>query len=334
MGRSDKAPASGEFVRRQLAALKSITQDEILFSYFEMPSEVANANSSTKRYLTFVSAFFTKYIFSRKKFSILHVHFFFPTILLAIAYKIFRNPRVKIITTFHGNDVYAYRHAPWWYRISFSFVHHSIFVTERLKQSFYNQNISYSVLCAGILPVFKAEAKKVKEYDLIFVGTLNKNKGALRLIELLGQLPDSVSLAVVGTGEFQRELEGLSKNHNVEYFKFSCAEELVNLYQKSKWLINLSYNESFGLVITEAMACGLPVIATKTDGSLSQVIENHNGYIIQQNEKISGNIFKLISETSRYKYNQLSDNAKLSTKKYQLSFVVKEIKKIYLEIIN
>ena len=114
MGRSTSTPASGEFVRRQMSAIKDIAEDELELTYFEMPVKAITANSSLKRYFGFLFAFFKMHILSNKTYAVLHVHFFFPTILLAIAYKIFRKPSVKIVATFHGNDIYYYKKFTWW----------------------------------------------------------------------------------------------------------------------------------------------------------------------------------------------------------------------------
>lgn len=335
MGRSDSTPASGEFVRRQMSAIKEIAGEEFELSYFEMPSKSITANSALKRYLGFLFSFIKRHIFSRKKYSILHVHFFFPTIVLAIVYKVLRNPRVKIITTFHGNDIYHYRRFSWWYRWCFSFVDHAIFVTEKLKQHFYKQELPHSVLCAGMLPIFSSNSQvksSDKKYDFIFVGTLDKNKGSVRLKKLLTEMPESSVVAIVGAGTYEKDIIELAKTKHIDYFNFCSAEQLVGLYHQTKWLVNLSYNESFGLVMTEALACGLPVLATNTDGSSSQINHGVNGFIVAQDEQLINNILTILDNTSESTYRELSKRAQQGSEKFTLPFIAKEIKKIYIEV--
>jgi glycosyltransferase involved in cell wall biosynthesis len=336
MGRSEGAPDSGGFVRRQMSAIQDISGDELVLSYFEMPAKSITANSALKRYSGFLYSFAKQYIFSKKTYSILHVHFFFPTIVLAIAYKVFRNPKVKIVTTFHGNDIYYYKKFTWWYRWCFSFVDHSIFVTQKLKEQFFKQKLPHTILCAGMLPIFSSSKPKdsVKKYDFIFVGTLDKNKGALRLKKLLAVIPDSYTVAIVGAGMYEEDFITLAKEKNIDYFNFCTAQQLVDLYHQTKWLVNLSYNESFGLVITEALACGLPVLATKSDGSLSQVFDGVNGFIVAQDERLISNIVTILTNTTETSYNQLSEKARQGSEKFTLPYVAKEIKDIYIEVVS
>ncbi len=337
MGQTDAAPASGEFVRRQLLAIKAISGNDLELSYFEMSEQAINANSSLKRYFRFLFTFFKQHIFSRKKYAVLHVHFFFPTILLAIAYKVFRDPKVKIVTTFHGNDIYYYKKFSWWYRWCFSFVDHSIFVTEKLKHHFFKQDIPHSILCAGMLPIFSSNTglkSTVKKYNFIFVGTLDKNKGAYRLIKLIAAMPDSSSFAIVGAGTHEKDVSELAESKNIDYFHFRSAAQLVDLYHQSKWLVNLSYNESFGLVITEALACGLPVLATKTDGASSQITNDVNGFIVDQDDDLISNFVGLLTGVTEGDYTALSKSAQQGGEKFTLPYVAKEIKNIYLKVGN
>jgi glycosyltransferase involved in cell wall biosynthesis len=334
MGRTPSSPASGGFVRRQLSAIKNIAGESFQLSYFEMPQKATQTQANLKRYAIFFGAFINQHIFTKKTYAILHVHFFFPTILLAISYKVFRNPKVKIVTTFHGNDVYAYQNAPWWYKMCHNFVDHSIFVSKKLKEQFFKQSLNHSILCAGILPVFSSDAPagNTKKYDFIFVGTLDKNKGALRLIELAKALSADENIVIVGAGPYKDDFIKLSQHSNIDYFHYRDEDQLVSLYQRAKWLVNLSYNESFGLVISEAMACGLPVIATETDGSLSQITEGYNGVTVEQNQNIASNVLAYTKRISLADYEKLSNNAKASVESFLLPNVAKEILNIYVEV--
>jgi len=66
----------------------------------------------------------------------------------------------------------------------------------------------------------------------------------------------------------------------------SDDKALVNLYQRSKVLLATAYNEGFGLVPLEAMACGVPVVATDEAGHKETVIDGTTGYLLSQNPKL------------------------------------------------
>jgi glycosyltransferase involved in cell wall biosynthesis len=139
-----------------------------------------------------------------------------------------------------------------------------------------------------------ADAKQLtraeKDIDLLYVGGLDKNKGMDRLIALLPELKDK-AICVVGAGPYQAQFQLLTKDYpNLQLEVGRSAEQLKEFYQRSKCFLSLSRNESFGLVMTEAMACYTPVIATLTDGSAEQlgadsfwVIEQADEALLQQN---------------------------------------------------
>ncbi|MDE3271255.1 glycosyltransferase family 4 protein [Pseudoalteromonas sp. G4] len=319
-------PSQGMFVRRQTEALKAKATIENI-EYYQMPLKAREAGSFAKRYGYFLFDFIKQFVFSRKTLNIIHVHFFFPTIILAMAYKLLRNPKVKIVVTFHGNDVYYYHPVKWWYKCAANFIDHGIFVSKQLKARFFKPNLPSSVLCAGILPTFKL-TEHTKHYDFIFVGALDENKGAKRLQKICDALLPDYKIVVVGSGPEQSYFSEQSHD-NFTYFSFLEAEKLAELYSQCKWLLNLSYNESFGLVMSEAMACGTPVIATQTDGALAQVNDKVNGYILAQDANLTEQIKSIVNGVSQGEYQMLVDSALKSSKAANIGFVAQSVLEIY-----
>ena len=64
--------------------------------------------------------------------------------------------------------------------------------------------------------------------------------------------------------------KGLSGRINI----YNYTSDLVSEYMKSQFLVLSSDYEGFGLVIVEAMACGIPVVATNCPHGPSDIIEN------------------------------------------------------------
>lgn len=110
----------------------------------------------------------------------------------------------------------------------------------------------------------------------IFVGSLTACKGVPLLLEAWQRLgPRSAELWLVGPEvNFVRErlpqLAGLRVLGSVPHF------EMPSIMQQCDVLIFPSYFEGFGLVILEAMACGLPVIATDATAA-SDIYHSHDG---------------------------------------------------------
>ncbi len=108
-----------------------------------------------------------------------------------------------------------------------------------------------------------------KEYDLIFVGRLEANKGVGLLLKALQILSVNYNLnpktLIVGTGSLRKSLELQATSYKLQanfYGRAKDSEEIAELMNKSKILVMPSYNEGGPRVVVEAMACGVPVLAT------------------------------------------------------------------------
>lgn len=335
MGPSEENPNSGRFVVNQYKALKKLSNFEI--DYFYLNQDKKSGFNSLLRYPLFLLSFIKKFVFSTKRVDLIHVHFYFPNILLAICYKWLRNPWVKIVVTFHGSDIYKYQYPGMLYKLATYFVSHFIFVSPLLKKRFFLSDVG-EVLCAGASDLFYSNRPDTvaPEYDCVFVGSLDHNKGIDRLVEFLKNNQE-LRVAIVGAGPLLAKLKGLD-GENVKILGSLEPHILRGVYQKSKCLINLSRTESFGLVITEALACGVPAVATNTDGANSQIEHGSNGYIIKNgsdysNSELEQRIFEILS-LSKSEYSNLSEQSRRSVQEYKLSHVIESIDKIYNRLLK
>lgn len=103
-----------------------------------------------------------------------------------------------------------------------------------------------------------------KEYDLIFIGRLESNKGINLFLETVKKL--NCKATIVGDGSLKKELQANSYNLQANILFHGWAKdpsEIAELLNKSKILVMPSYNEGGPRVVVEALACGLPVLATE-----------------------------------------------------------------------
>ena len=110
-----------------------------------------------------------------------------------------------------------------------------------------------------------------KEYDLIFVGRLESNKGIDLLLKAIHftvySLQFTVKCLVVGEGPLSASLKFKVRSLKLENYVIfhgwaKSSQEIAELINRSKILIMPSYNEGGPRVVIEAMACGVPVLAT------------------------------------------------------------------------
>ena len=335
MGPKPSAPFQGIFVRNQVAALSALQP-----AYFQMEWQTDRMPWRLLRYPVFWWQFVWRYVFSRQKFDILHVHFFYPTIWLALTYKWLRNPKVKIVVTCHGTDIYAYQPESRWYKAAAARVDQWIFVSEQLRQRFFRQDLRAEVLPAGIHPVFgtvEALPPEQKDIDLLYVGTLDFNKGMDRLIALLPALAGK-KVVVIGHGPWHDKLTAAASEYpQLQLVAAQGAEQLKDYYQRSRVFVSLSRNESFGLVMTEAMACGTPVVATLTDGSSMQVRDGDNGYLVNAAteqaliDSLAEKIQLLLSLPTA-DYQQLQQSCQTSAKPYLLNKIADRLTALYQQL--
>tara|TARA_B100001540_G_scaffold278958_1_gene267454 strand:+ start:270 stop:1412 length:1143 start_codon:yes stop_codon:yes gene_type:complete len=113
------------------------------------------------------------------------------------------------------------------------------------------------------------------------------------------------------------------KNTNEIFFPHS---ELINLYKSNNVYANLARIESFGITIIEAIAAGLHVVSFNTKGANEIVINNLNGYIVDEYtpekmantliNKFNDNSFNKINESKEIMKYELELNTKLLLKNY------------------
>ena len=135
-----------------------------------------------------------------------------------------------------------------------------------VKQGFANKQVA--VAYGGIDKELLAQAHSSdKKYDAVFVGRLHKQKGfydLVRIVSLIAQRERDFRLALISDipeTELMSILERNNIKKNIVFFGFKDGIDKFLIIKQSKLLIFPSYYESFGIVICEAMACGLPVVA-------------------------------------------------------------------------
>jgi glycosyltransferase involved in cell wall biosynthesis len=128
----------------------------------------------------------------------------------------------------------------------------------------------------------------VRGVTFVYVGRLWAGKGLTYLLDAFGGLQQrdvgEVSLLLVGDGRDEDELrahalaQGL---RNVVFSGFQGDDVLPRLYAASDVFVFPTLGDPFGMVVPEAMACGLPVVATTAAGEISErVAEGVNGFLV------------------------------------------------------
>ncbi|MDI6808608.1 MAG: glycosyltransferase family 4 protein [Candidatus Eisenbacteria bacterium] len=122
---------------------------------------------------------------------------------------------------------------------------------------------------------------------ILYVGQLIQRKGIDHLLKAYGRLrreDTSASLFIVGYGPEERALKEMCIRDNIPdvHFKsFIDLPDLPEIYAVSAVFVLPSKIEVWGLVLNEAMACGLPIITTNTVGASRDLVEEGvNGFVV------------------------------------------------------
>jgi glycosyltransferase involved in cell wall biosynthesis len=179
--------------------------------------------------------------------------------------------------------------------------------------------------------------KKFKKKTILFVGKLIERKNVEEFLNLaeLFKNDHRFNFLVVGDGhqiKLCNEFIISNKLSNTKIVGFKNQQELKVIYQKSFLLIVPSKYETWGLVINEAMASGLPVICSRNcSSSRDLIINGKTGYVYNLGDiKFLKEIIIELSKNKK-KYLNMSKKIKKHIKNFTFSQTIKSLNKILYE---
>ncbi len=148
-----------------------------------------------------------------------------------------------------------------------------------------------------------------KNLTILFVGRLVPEKGILDLYETFKEI-NKAQLKLVGDGPLKRALTQKVKNDGLEHkvwIETKSYEQMPQVYQDADVLVlpskrTKTWEEQYGMVLVEAMASGLPIIAYDT-GAIREIVGD-SALLVRENDQkgLSASISRLIeSQTLRLK---------------------------------
>jgi glycosyltransferase involved in cell wall biosynthesis len=139
----------------------------------------------------------------------------------------------------------------------------------------------------------------------LFAGRFVQAKGVFDLLTAYATLPEElrhdVGLVLVGDGEELDELRRRSRGitpGNVLFPGFLQRDDLPAVYALAEALVFPTHTDPWGLVVNEALACGLPVIASDVAGCVADLVrERENGFVVapRDTEALSRAMLELAS---------------------------------------
>lgn len=172
---------------------------------------------------------------------------------------------------------------------------------------------------------------------ILLVASLTPIKGIPYLFKALAKLKEKRQdfvLNIVGDGPFRKEYErladGLALTNIVKFHGLKTKVELAEIMRNCDFFVLPSLWETFGCVLIEAMASGLPLIATDV-GGVSEIISERIGILVTPKDinSLATNINYMLDHYQNYSSEALFETAKNN---YSYETVGKNLNKIYRQI--
>ncbi|MCQ8893263.1 MAG: glycosyltransferase family 4 protein [Methanolinea sp.] len=196
----------------------------------------------------------------------------------------------------------------------------------------------------GIDPeLFCIESQSIVKYNksniILFVGRLYPIKGIHYLLMAFKEIHDIIKdaeLVLVGDGQERERLEALSVQIGIQdYVRFIGKvphTEVKKYMQQADIFVLPSLSEGLPNVILEAMACGLPIVASRVGGIPDVIEDGVNGYLVtpKRLDEIAEKIVILLQNDKLRE--KISRNNLIKIKSYRWENIILNLEKLYLII--
>ncbi|MDM5199496.1 N-acetyl-alpha-D-glucosaminyl L-malate synthase BshA [Fictibacillus enclensis] len=235
----------------------------------------------------------------REKLDIIHAHYAIPHAVCAFLAKQMAGEQLKIVTTLHGTDITVLGYDPSLKEMIKFGIEKSDAVTA-VSNSLKNDTYRLLGVENEIYPIynfvdereyFKQDASHLKkgygikpeEKVIIHISNFRTVKRVPDVIKAFHKIVSEIpaKLLLIGNGpEFTVACKLVQDLNIEEHVLFLGKQENVaELFSISDLKLLLSEKESFGLVLLEAMACGVPVVGTNIGGIPEVILDGETGYI-------------------------------------------------------
>lgn len=179
--------------------------------------------------------------------------------------------------------------------------------------------------------------------QVLFLSRIHPKKGIEVLLAAWKRIIDAHpgwSLLIVGNGEegyiqsLEERVKGLSLSDSVRISPPVFGEEKITLYQRSSLFVLPSYSENFGMVIAEAMSCGVPIITT--DNTPWELLnETNTGWCISLSEdNLVKTLDKALSLDAHTLYHMGQKGSKEAYERFDYHSVAKKNVELYSWILE
>lgn len=294
-------------------------------------------------------------VINREELDILHVHYAMPHAICAILAKQMCERDVKIITTLHGTDITVLGiDSSLKQMIKFGIeqsdrvtaVSHSL-VDQTKDMLHTSRSIDVIYNFVDEREYYRKPEPHLKEHYgitdddavLIHISNFRKVKRVTDVIRTFANVrkEQKAKLLLVGDGPEYSECHQLVRDLGLEddVLFLGKQENVSELLSISDLKLLLSEKESFGLVLLEAMACGVPCIGTNVGGIPEVIDHGETGYISELGNIDQMSYFASKMLNDRHLHRAMSQQAKrVVHDKFATETILKQYQDLYEQVLQ
>ena len=292
-----------------------------------------------------------KAVLDKESFDIIHLHEPLMPMLCTTVLRLSHTTNIGTFHAFAGRPSYSFAKplAIRFFRKWFRKLDGKIAVSKPAME-FVNKHLpgDYTIIPNGVdLEHFSPDVPPIDEFcdgklNILFTGRLEKRKGANYLLKayqrVKEEIPDS-RLIIVGPGtrlrnkyEKQVRRDGLK---DVVFIGYASYDDLPRYYKTADiFCAPATGQESFGIVLLEAMALGKPIVASNIEGYASLVTPGAEGLLVPPKDKeaLAQALISLMTDESLRQ--QMGARGILKAKEYDWKYLAQRILDYYISILN
>jgi glycosyltransferase involved in cell wall biosynthesis len=162
-------------------------------------------------------------------------------------------------------------------------------------------------------------------FKLLYAGRVSKEKN-MHILEQafkdLCKMNVHVQLIIVGDGPYRREMENSLQDYPVTFTGYLTGEDLAQAFASSDLFVFPSSTDTFGNVVLEAQASGIPAIVVNQGGPMENVVDKKTGLIVQAGsiQALKDAMHLLVSSPERVKDMGLQARASMEKRSFEKAF--------------